>query len=196
MAWQTQPNAVAESFWRLRERNIHPNFAGYLCLKRTAARDGTVTGLRPNFKEFFETFLRVPGGPEDRPYLKPFPSDAKLWFNENVAGSFAPRSLRPASPLRQIIDIDEDRRYSLVDGHWELARALLASDNRIPALPLAVFLYRDYALLGDDPPADIVRVFKEEFGYTDSLESGEEEYQHLYHEDGDVAASTDWFEEI
>jgi hypothetical protein len=99
VAWRIHANVVARSFWRLREQKIHPNFAGYLCLKRTAARDGRTTDLRPDFKAFFDTFLRVSGGSEDRPYLKPFPSDVKLWFNPNVAGSFAPSSLRPTSPF-------------------------------------------------------------------------------------------------
>lgn len=200
MAWRVRPELAAEGFWRLRERKIHPQFAGYLCLKRTAARDGETADLRPDFKEFFETFLRVPGGPADRPYLKPFPSDERLWFNPNVAGSLAPGSLRGSSPLARIVNVSGDRRnarYSFMDRHWEVARSLLSSNDRVPALPLTVFLYRDYAFLSEEPSAaDILSVFREEFGYTDSWETGEEEYQYLYNEDEDLFTTVDWFEEL
>jgi hypothetical protein len=85
----------------------------------------------------------------------------------------------------------------LVGRHWELARRLLARDNQIPTLPLAVFLYRDYAFLSDDPAAaDVVTVFREEFGYAASLETGEEEYRYLYREDEDMVANSTWFEEL
>jgi hypothetical protein len=192
--------AVAESFSRLRDQKIHPHFAGYLALKRTAARDGRTDDLSPNFKEFFQTFMQVTGGPANRPYLKPFSSDVKLWFNPNVAGSFAPSSVRNASPLDRIVNVSgdgRDARYSFVDRHWELARNLLVSDNQIPALPLAVFLYRDYALLSEEPSLnDVLSVFREEFGYADSWETGEEEYQYLYSENENVFTTVDWFEEL
>lgn len=200
MAWRVRPELVAKSFWLLRERNAHPHFAGYLALKRTAARDGGTIDLRPNFKEFFDDFMQVPGGPADRPYLKPFPSDERLWFNPNVAGSFAPSSVRNKSPLDRIVDVSGDgrnARYSLVDQHWRLARSLLVSGNRVPALPLAVFLYRDYAILSEEPSTtDVINVFREEFGYAQSLETGEEEFRYLYDEDEDVFATVDWFEDL
>lgn len=198
--WRTRPDLVAESFLRLRDQKIHPHFAGYLGLKRTAARDGRTDDLKPNFKEFFQTFMQVAGGPVNRPYLKPFSSDVKLWFNPNVAGSFAPSSVRNASPLDRIVNVSGDgrnARYSFVDRHWELARSLLVSNNRIPALPLAVFLYRDYALLSEEPSAaDVLSVFREEFGYAASLVTGEEEYEYLYYEDDDTPTNLEWFEEL
>lgn len=200
MAWRVRPELVAKSFRTLREHNAHPHFAGYLALKRTAARDGGTEDLRPNFKEFFDTFMQVHGGPADRPYLKPFPSDERLWFNPNVAGSFAPSSVRNKSPLDRIVDVNgngRNARYSLVDQHWRLARSLLVSDNRVPALSLAVFLYRDYAILSDEPStADVISVFREEFGYAESRGTGEEEYRYLYSEDEDVLAAVDWFETL
>lgn len=200
MAWRVRPELAAKSFRSLRERKIHPHFSGYLALKRAAARDGGTADLRLNFKEFFETFLKVPGGPAKRPYLKPFPSDERLWFNSNVAGSFAPSSVRNKSPLARIVEVSGDgrnARYSLVDQHWRLARSLLVSDGRVPAFSLAAFLYRDYAILSEEPStADVVQVFREEFGYTDSWETGEEEYRYLYSEDEDVFANVDWFEDL
>lgn len=200
MAWQMHPDAVAESFSRLRDQKIHPHFAGYLALKRTVARDGRTDDLSPNFKEFFQTFMLATGGPANRPYLKPFSSDVKMWFNPNVAGSFAPSSVRNKSPLDRIVDVSgdgRDARYSFVDQHWRLARRLLISDNRIPVLSLAVFLYRDYAILSEEPSTvDVISVFREEFGYTDSWETGEEEYQYLYSENEDMFTTIDWFQEL
>ncbi len=64
-------------------------------------------------------------------------------------------------------------------------------------LPLAVFLYRDYGFLSDEPAAtDAISVFREEFGYAGSTGTSEEEYGHLYQEAEDLLAGTGWFEEI
>lgn len=201
MAWRLRADVVEENLRRLKNQKIHRVFAGYLCLKRTAARDGRTSDLEPRFREFFDTFLQIPDAPDDRPYFVPFSdtatSDANRWFNRNVAGSYAPSSLRPVSPLRRVVSI-EGRRYSLVDEHWERAREHITLGSRVPSISLSTFLYRNFAFLRDEPTAeDVLTVFREEFGYaTASFETAEEEYSHLYYEDEDTGMSYDWFEAV
>ena len=93
-----QPNLIKSYLDQLLDLKIHPQFAGYLCIKRTAKRDGRTTDLSPDFTEFFETFLSVQGGPTDKPYYRHFwnqsSSRQKAWQNRNLAGSYSPSSLR------------------------------------------------------------------------------------------------------
>jgi hypothetical protein len=103
----TKPEVVAQSLALLRKQRIHPNFAGYLCLKRASAQSGVEIKVRAKFKEFFDTFLSVPDAPSSKPYVMPFcdtaPSEANKWFNRNVAGSYAPSSIRGGSPFARVI---------------------------------------------------------------------------------------------
>lgn len=192
---------VAQCLSDLRARHIHPQFAGYLCLKRLSARDGGRTKLRPNFKEFFDSFLRVPGGPVGKPYVLPFtestPSPANLWMNKNVAGSYAPSSLRPVAPFNKVVSITGRAnlsRYSLREEHWKFALRYLAYNEKIPVVALAVFLYRNYAVETENPTiTDIVASFKDEFGYVNQP-SAREEYFLMYTEES--AASPAWLERI
>ena len=59
-----------------------------------------------------------------QPYIKLFTeqkaSSKNLWLNENVAGSYAPSSLRPDQPFRQVVNIS-GRKYSLPTNHAQLA---------------------------------------------------------------------------
>src|SRR5260221_194967 len=85
--------AVSIALENIRATSIHPNFAGYLCLKRAARLAGRTVDLLPNFKAFFEEFLRVADGTAEAPYIAPFSVngniDGDIWFNSNVAGSYA-----------------------------------------------------------------------------------------------------------
>ncbi len=199
MPRRVRAEAVAESLRRLKEQKVHRTFAGYLSLKRAATAYGSTDNLESRaFKDFFEAFLRVSDATEQKPYFVPFSdsatSDANRWFNRNVAGSYAPSSLRPVSPFRRVVRI-EGLRYSLADRHWESALQHLALGTRVPVLPLSTFLYRDYTFLGEEPTAaDLLSVFREEFGYTiASFETADEEYHHLYYEDEDINMNSDWF---
>lgn len=202
MPGRVRADLVAESLRRLKEQKIHPTFAGYLSLKRAATAYGRTNDLESRvIRDFFEAFLRIPDATEQKPYFVPFSdsatSDAYRWLNRNLAGSYAPSSLRDVAPLRRVVEI-ADRRYSLKDRHWELAREHLALGNRVPVLPLSAFLYRDYTFLRDEPTAgDLISAFREEFGYTTaSFETADDEYPYLYYEDEDVDMNDDWFQAV
>ncbi len=207
----TKPEVVAECLSRVREHRLHPNFAGYLCLKRTSARDRMERDLRVDFKEFFDSFLSVPDAPPTRPYVMPFcdnaPSDANKWFNKNVAGSYAPSSIRADKPFAKVVKAEsrivktETREakksfYSLNERHWELAYTYLGFGKKIPIVPLSVFLYRDFAIETATPTThDLVEIFRDEFGYTSaSSQQADTEFQYLYFDDSDSESHPEWFE--
>lgn len=199
-----KPSLVAFCLRELREQRIHPTFAGYLCVKQCAAAEGRSEDLAVDFQEFFERFLSVDGGPANKPFVYPFTADPptfhNLWFNRNVAGSYAPSSLRSQSPFTRVVEVTGSGsrakiRYSLLDQHWQLARLHLTFENKVPAVPLAVFLYRDYALRTYPPSvAEWVRVFQEEFGYLDEDGEPNEEFDYLYVDESEHGSFEEWFE--
>jgi hypothetical protein len=197
--YRIRAEIVAACLAELRKLRIHPNFAGYLCLRRTAARDNTLTHLRPDFKEFFETFLRVPGAPLNKPYAIPFlesaPSERNRWSNPNVAGSYSPSSFRADKPFSKVVNVEGNRltaRYSVYVEHREKALELFLHSAKIPIVPLAVFLYRDYAIEKDEPTTgDLVAILSEEFGIR---VPGEDDV--LFTDDSAAHPRPDWFEVV
>jgi predicted ATPase len=108
--------------------------------------------------------------PIGTPYLKPFtdvkPSIKNLWLNENVAGSYAPSSLRPDQPFRKVVDVGVNKKYSLRKNHAQLVREHLLHGEMVPLADLAIFLYRDYGLIGNSPEiSDLINAFAVDFGY-------------------------------
>ena len=166
---------VANCLDILRDQKVHNTFAGYLCVRRTAFSEGRRDNLQVNFKEFFDTFFRVSGAPPRKPYVLPFwdspASESNKWFNQNVAGSYAPSSLRSDSPFLKVVGVEGARkptsiRYSLFNDDAKLAQRHLLYGTRLPALALAAFLYRDFAIEADEPSTNLlVEVFLEEFGF-------------------------------
>jgi len=172
--------AVKRSLDTLVALKAHENLAGYLCLLFTANSVGTPSELRPDFKGFFELFLKVGGTSSRKPYLLPFRARAdaqSLLFNANVAGSYAPSSLRPVSPLRQLINIQGASRtvtYSLLDGHVATARRMLLHGGQIPVCALAAFLYRDFGIVAEGRPTAtaLIESLIDDFGYALEISPG------------------------
>lgn len=182
---------------RLIEQPIHRLFPGYLCLQQQSSIEGKTTNLQFPYTEFFDTYLRINGPESNMPYFVPFsltedPALETLWLNENVAGTYAPSSLRPSAPLRKITEIRQtgrDSRWNLFDDHWKLARLELGEGQRIPVESLSAYLLRDYGFIESDPSAfTVVRTYAEEFGYDVSGHA----FSHLY-KTGDSKITEDSF---
>lgn len=180
-------DSVKESISDLRRRPLHPNLVGYLCVKRELRRSLDGSAVSPAFKKFFDEFLAVSGG--EAPYLAPFKETGKLesspWFNANVAGSYAPSSLRETSALLKVCSLDRaNRKFSLLKGHASLALQHLAASQKIPVLSLATFLYRDFCFEAAQlPDAELlIAEFREEFGYRESVAEEAAEFSELFAE--------------
>ncbi|WP_423746624.1 hypothetical protein V5735_19050 [Haladaptatus sp. SPP-AMP-3] len=193
-----KPDVVRDCLHRLIDEPVHRMFPGYLCLHQQAALEGKTTGLAFPYNEFFDDYLRVKAEGAKTPYFVPFTqatnaSLESLWLNENVAGTYAPSSLRSTAPLLEIAEIEKrghNSEWGLIDDHWKLARLELCSNTKLPVESLAAYLLRDYGFNVDDPSAfTVVKTFTEEFGYN----LGDEAFSHLYRT-GDSEITRDSFE--
>lgn len=112
-----------------------------------------------------------------RPFWRGERNAGQEWLNENLAGSFAPSSLRVV--FSRVVETDAQRRFNLRPNHWELARTHLLFDAPIPVLAVAAFMLRDYGFMAASLPGreDLVDAFRREYGYA---ADDEDEFTHLY----------------
>ena len=179
---------VVASWSYLRQQKIHPNFVGYLCVKQASIEQAPEKALKPDFKAFFERYLRMAGAPARLPYAFPFsesePSESNKWFNRNVAGSYAPSSIRQGSPFRKSVDVSGTRQkaaYTLLPSHWLMAKKYLLYGSKLRAFELAAFLYRDYAVISPSPePSDLLTIFRAMFGYRQEVSQEQSEFAELF----------------
>ena len=170
---------------------IHSQFSAYLAIRLAASESGAGDGFSSSdIRSFFDRFLRVGGLPSDKPYIRPFdkapPSDSNLLMNANVPGSFAGSSLRDVAPLRKVIEISgkgTKTRYALPDNHWKSALDALCFGKRVPAIPLAIFLFRDYGFHTGQEQISIglaLETFLDVFRYRDDEGKRSVEFETLF----------------
>lgn len=201
MTYVIRKQSVARSLLRLREQKTHTLFAGYLYLQQRSAQLHRLEDLQPDFASFFKQFFLVGNHPLGTPYIKLFTeqkaSAKNLWLNENVAGSYAPSSLRPEQPFRQVVNIVE-RKYSLPFDHAQRTRKHLLYSIPVQVADLSVVLYRDFGLFDDVVNIqDIIDIFAYEFGYTNEPGAEPDENFHiLYSLETAKDWQEDWLEKI
>lgn len=186
--------AIRWGIEQLTSQQIHPFFPAYLEIRRLAAQNESLKDIHPRWEDL-EQYLRVPGGPPNKPNFRPFwnqsSSAGQHWLNANLAGSYSRSSIRDVP--RRVIDVEDTGGFSLKEKHWKLAREHLLYGQQLPVIPLATFLYRDFGFTTDGPsirPQDLVQVFRRDFGYQRG--SDDAEFEHLYATA--LSARTDWFE--
>jgi hypothetical protein len=176
----------------LRDRKVHAFFPAYLEIRRELEAESG-SAVQPDWSVLGRLF-RVPGGPPKKPYFRPFwhqtRSAGQNWLNENIAGSYAPSSIRkvPATVVQP-----DGSGYALRDHHAELALKNLLYGEQLPAYPLVVFYYRNFGFTTDGPalpPDGLIDIFRDEFGFRDEAET--EEFATLF--STDIPDRTDWFE--
>ena len=190
---------VAQCLSRLREQKTHTFFTGYLYLQWRASQLRRLEDLRPDFVQFFKRFFFVDDHPLGAPYIKPFTeqkaSNKNLWLNENVAGSYAPSSLRAGQPFRKVVNI-EGKTYSLPPDHARRAFEHLLYSTPIQVADLAVVLYRDFGLLGDSPTIEyLIDIFNFEFGYaSEPSNEPNKDFLTLFSRETTKTWEKEWFE--
>ena len=137
--------AVRASIDRLQSMRIDPFFPMYLHLRQQSVLQATSTQIKPELDALGQ-YLRVPGGPVGRPFFRPFWNEQtnarQGWLNENLAGSYAPSSMRNV-PLN-VVSRGPGSTFSLQPHHWLLAREFLTYGERVPVLALAGFYLRNF----------------------------------------------------
>lgn len=198
-AWVLTEDAVKSCIAALRAHLFHPFFPAYLHLRERSARASSLTGLRPDWREF-RAYLEVGDAQPTHPYFRPFTqrsgaSDGE-WLNANLAGSWAPSSLRAAQPPRKVVEPGSGSgTFNLLPNHWELAREHLAGGTAVPLIPLAGFFFRDFAFRKEGGPPDdndLARLFLERFGYSEAATPAEIEVMF----DQAPMVGSDWFQLI
>jgi hypothetical protein len=166
---------------RLTSRPVHPFFLAYLHIRARAIQTGDQSSIQPAWGDFGEAYLSIPGGPPGKPYYRPFLEGevldrSRYWMNSNLAGSWAPSSLRQGQEPLNVVRI-ADRGFALDPGHSARARSHLLHDRALSVLPLAAYLYRDYGFIdtGRAPTkSDLIETFGQDF-----------EFRRGEHSDGD-----------
>ena len=106
-------DAVRSAISQLRAQSVHPYFPAYLHLRRQAAAQGSTQDIDPDWHEL-SPFLQVRDAPTAKPHFRPFTSGTGAsdgeWLNPNLAGSFAPSSLRPGQPPLHVVEISTTAR--------------------------------------------------------------------------------------
>lgn len=178
---------------QLQSRKVHTFFPAYLEIRRTAVEAGSVTGIHPNWSNL-EQYFQIPGGPPGKPNFRPFwhgnRKEGQDWMNANIAGSYAPSSIRKV-PLN-VVETDGSG-YALKAGHAQLAREYLLYEQALPVLPLAAFYYRDFGFTTDGPslpPRSLIDVFLKDFGFDSDIYW--RDFEALF--STGIPDRTDWFE--
>jgi hypothetical protein len=158
-------DCVKRSIERLIAAHANPVTPGYLCLLNAASKAGRANRLKPKFRQFFDRYFRAGEAPDNKPYVVPFgrtESGEALLFNQNVAGSYAPSSMRDVNPLFDVLEIGETG-YSLLKGHAESVRERILP-RPLPACATACFLYRDFGFSPRPGVQDLIKQLNADFG--------------------------------
>ena len=146
-------DAVKRAIELLASRRSHEHLPGYLALLRATHLDTRADVAA--IESFHAEYLAVGDAPPDRPYLQPFRSRGRgvpTLLNPNVQGSYAPSSIREGRPFSRVLQTpfdgssDASTIFRLVDDHADRVLSSMLAGNKIPAISLAAFLFRDRAL--------------------------------------------------
>ena len=191
--------AVVRAIRSLSNTRSHEHFPGYLALLRERTSPDPLRST--DIVEFYDARLRIEDAPEQAPYLRPFRSRGVgkplTLYQRNVAGSYAPSSIREGRALSRVIRVEEASsgqvEYSLPSEHWSIVLSEMLSGHRQPLLATAAFLLRDCAFpLEDGPSLDgAIEVFRRELNIRPSDPDGDVVFETLFEDDRDTFSNDD-----
>lgn len=158
---------VKAAIEELQSLRIHEQFLAYLQVRAMGIEQKRQRDIEPNLAKL-AALIEVPGGPEGKPFYRPFSSRQKLdatgyWLNKNIAGSYAPSSLRNASSFM----LDKSRKaFKMPNDHARQASDLLLKGTPVPAWAFAAYLMRDLEFPSHaKSSADLVSEFRKLFHF-------------------------------
>lgn len=190
--------AVKWAISELKRPKIHPFFLPYLVLRRHSVVSGSNQDLTPNWVDEVGKLLAVPGGPPTRPYYRPFfdkdvRDESRYWMNRNLAGSYAPSSIRKLAG--QLVS-GSGSNYSLESEHFQRAASSLIGGVPIDALAFSAFLFRDHGFITSeaDGPQILIDALRAIFRF-DHSSQGDQEFQALFSSSTSQPHDFDFFED-
>ncbi|MEU7314488.1 hypothetical protein [Streptomyces sp. NPDC007083] len=177
--WVLRIDVIRQAIETLQGLHIHENFVVYMHVTRQGGRLAgkdeakQVAGIIPDWLGEVREWLDVPGGPPSKPNFLPFSSrgsdPARFWKGGNLAGSYAPSSLRS---MREIF-VGPDKTYRLptaADNTVDTTRLRerLLNGATVPAWAIGAFVYRNRSFMGSSEPTgnDLLEIFREDFSLT------------------------------
>jgi 5-methylcytosine-specific restriction protein B len=183
----------------------HEHFPGYLAILKQRGSKASTNNNAETIVNFYKQYLAIPDAPEKRPFLRPFRSrgvgNPIRLYQQNVAGSYAPKSIRDKGPLSKVIEVRQNPSggvsYELPADHWDIVLSEMLSGHKLPVLSTAIFLLRDYAFEMDGPEiAKLVSIFRNEFALADADPDGDTIFSTLFDDDSSHYADSDLSEVI
>lgn len=166
-------NFVRASIVALQSQRIHPHFPVYMQLRRLVAEGADPTNV-PFIPAGMQAMLGVPGGPPARPNFRPFSTanvrdPANWWLNKNLAGSYAPGSIRSSAAFL----LDDAGHFILPARHAQIALDRFLVSKRVPAWAIAGYFMRNHGFeptddFVDDEKSLLFAGFKKFFGFRDT----------------------------
>lgn len=153
---------------RLSATPAHEHFAGYLGLLEADRLSKGGLHRSRNIKDFHERYLTVGGLKDSMPFFSPVrtPEAGEVKpFNKNLAGSYAPSSLRPDGPFMATVEVlgkGQGVTYSLKSDHARVVSGSMLDSRRIQAIALAAYLFRDYGFERQSLQ-DVLEAFRDQF---------------------------------
>ncbi|MFF3633293.1 hypothetical protein [Streptomyces sp. NPDC002250] len=177
--WVLRVEVVRQAIKTLQSVHIHENFVVYMHVSRrggqVAGKDEPkqLAGINPDWLGEVRDWLDVPGGPPSKPNFLPFSSrgsdPTRFWKSSNLAGSYAPSSLRSMKS----IFVGPDKTYGLpitADGAVDTSKLkeVLLAGASVPAWAIAAFVYRNRGFIAPSQPhgVDLIEIFRDDFSLT------------------------------
>jgi hypothetical protein len=182
-------DAINRAVAKLTLNPTHEHVPGYLAIMRAQAGQSDLPGRSSDIVNVYDRYLRIQGGTEKQPYVRPFMSRGKglKMSNRNVAGSYAISNRRAGGPYFQVVDVTgekQDTEYRLTNDHANLAMTHLLQGNKLPIVSTTVFFYRDYGFELETPAVRAVaKLFRAEFGLQEAAPAQKSAYDTLFYDD-------------
>lgn len=189
--------AVLRGISNLESMPIHEHFVGYLAILNAMHDDERAEVHSTDITDFHERYLRVVDAPDNSPYISPFRSRGKgmRLVNRNVAGSYAPSSIRSQGKITNVIEVlgeGQNAAYVLRPNHASMALKHFLKGRKVPVASLAAFLYRDFGFeLPQSDVSAVIELFRREFCLSRDNEQQNKSYETLFYDDSDQFEKND-----